>query len=110
MGGLFNSPRLLFYHFSLVALCSLRILIRDRCADSIWYFPGALVECVRVFVKSCGVILPFIFLFWNYRLDRAKRAAVIIRLPSRGKLLCQSEYTYIVSNQVLPAPILRIWS
>jgi len=66
MGGVVNSPWLLFYQFSLVALCSLRILVHDRCITSMWHLPGALVECIRVFVKACEVILPFIFVeFWT---------------------------------------------
>ncbi|TVY71180.1 putative squalene monooxygenase, partial [Lachnellula suecica] len=62
LGGVINNPWLLFYHFFAVAVCSLRILVVDRYSTSIWYLPSAIIECVRVFVKACQVILPFVFL------------------------------------------------
>ncbi|KAF2106053.1 squalene monooxygenase Erg1 [Lophiotrema nucula] len=55
MGGIYQQPMLLFYHFFAIAIYSMwRLML----ASPAWMFPATLAKCAIMFCKAVGIILP----------------------------------------------------
>jgi squalene monooxygenase len=57
MGGVLQSPLLLFYHFFAIALYSMWLLISDSPLSCL---PLTMVRCMVIFAKAVALIWPFI--------------------------------------------------